>query len=326
MNTLLKHQYGLDVLHAEHAAEGAGSDTWFVTCTQGKYVVKYPAASEINHPEHEPELCQRLLDAGLPVCRFLRNIAGQFLSTDEQGRIFHVQAFVHGTTYALHTAPDWLLAESAALLGRIHTALRNDHSLPIGIGEGFFKHMTPEKARASYLRSLEKARALGDASSAADLAWRIGLMEHLPPFTFDADHLTCQSTHGDYFLSQLICQDEHIAAVIDWTTACVHPVVWEIIRSYVYASPACANGEIDIQEFVRYVDAYRRHALLTPYDLQSMAPLFFRQLAVCDYYAQYFASAAHNRHIYLHQASFSTKLLQWLEQHADALTNALLSA
>lgn len=67
LHPLLRHHYGLNVLAARHADEGAGSDTWFVTCEEGNYVVKYPAANEINHPEQEPELCQKLLDAGIPV-------------------------------------------------------------------------------------------------------------------------------------------------------------------------------------------------------------------------------------------------------------------
>lgn len=325
LSFLLKRHYGLNVLHITHATEGAGSDTWFVTCAEGKYVVKFPAASEINHPEQEPELCQKLLDADLPACRFLRNGDGRFITVDETGHLFHVQAFIEGHTYDLNTAPDWLLMESAALLGRIHAALRDDCSLPVGIGKDFFRFMTPENALASYQRSLEKARQLGDASAAADLAWRISLVQRMPHFTFDLDAITCQSTHGDYFISQLICAEQHIAAVIDWTTACVHPVVWEIIRSYVYASPACKGGEIDIPEFLRYVAAYRRHVSLTEADLRSVAPLFFYQLAVCDYYAQYYASEAHNRHIYRHQAAFSTKLLKWLEQHMEALTAALLA-
>lgn len=323
--SLLRSHYDLDVLHSTHAAEGAGSDTWFVTCTEGKYVVKYPSASEINHPEQEPELCQKLLDAGIPACRFLRNRDGQFITVDEAGRLFHVQSFIDGHTYELNTAPDWLLMESAELLGRIHTVLRDDRSLSVGIGKDFFRFMTPENALTSYQRSLEKARQLDDASAAADLAWRIGLVQRMPHYTFDLDALTCQSTHGDYFISQLICDEQHIAAVIDWTTACVHPVVWEIIRSYVYASPACKDGQIDIPEFLRYVAAYRRHAPLNEADLCSMAPLFFYQLAVCDYYAQYYASDAHNRHIYRHQAEFSTKLMMWLEQHLEELTDALMA-
>ena len=56
MKKLLKSHYGLELLSIEKSSVGAGSDTFFVTCSDGKYVVKYPASSEINHPEAEPEL------------------------------------------------------------------------------------------------------------------------------------------------------------------------------------------------------------------------------------------------------------------------------
>lgn len=326
MQTLLNRHYGLTMLSAEHASAGAGSDTWFVTCREGRYVVKYPAQSEINHPDAEPGLCEKLLARGIPVCRFLRNRQGTFLTMDAQGRCFHVQDFIEGRTYGLNEAPEWLMEASAGMLGRIHAALRDEQGLPEGIGAGFFRYMTPERALASYRHSLALAQAQGDAASADDLRWRMGLMERLQPFVFDPDSLTLCATHGDYFISQIICGGEEIRAVIDWTTACVHPVVWEILRSFVYAAPSCREGCIDAGGLVRYVSAYLQHAPLSENDLHSMVPLFFRQLAVCDYYGQYYASSAANRHIYLHQARFSTKLLMHLEQHGEALTAALLAA
>ena len=64
---------------------GAGSDTWFVTCADGKYVVKYPSDSDINNPEREPELCEFLLKQGIPACQFIKNVQGQYLSYSSIG-------------------------------------------------------------------------------------------------------------------------------------------------------------------------------------------------------------------------------------------------
>jgi hypothetical protein len=55
-----------------------------------------------------------------------------------------------------------------------------------------------------------------------------------------------------------------------------------------------------------------------------MPKLFYYQLAVCDYYNQYYQSAAENRNIYLHQARFSTKLMKWFEGNIEHLTEMLL--
>ncbi len=325
MKKRLKEKYGLDLLSIEKSSVGAGSDTFFATCTNGKYVVKYPASSEINHPEQEPELCDYLNAHGIPACQFLRNKDGNFLTEDETGRQFHVQRFIEGKVYDLNTAPDWLLTESARLLGRIHAALQSYLGLPVGIGVDFFRYMTPERALQSYKKSLAIARSRGDSEIIADLQYRIGLMQRFPDYKFNLAELTCCATHGDYFISQIICGGEKINAVIDWTTACVHPVVWEIVRSYVNAAPSCKEGQIDMDEFLRYVAEYRKLAALNDYDRLWMVRLFYYQIAVCDYYGQYYASTADNRHIYLHQAVFSTKLLRWLEDHVETLTARLLT-
>lgn len=320
---LLTGQYGLNVDSAKKSTVGAGSDTWFVTCEDGKYVVKFPSESNINNPELEPKLCEFLLEQGIPVCQFIKNKEGTYVSMDEAGRVFHVQKFIEGTMYDWHEAPEWLLTESAAMLGKFHAALKHYEGLPTGIGEGFFKYMTPERALSSYRESLKIAQTEEDAEAVSDLQYRIELMQRFPEYTFDLKQLTCQSTHGDYFISQLLCGENKINAVIDWTTACVHPVVWEIVRSYVYAAPSCKEDQIDMDEFVRYVAEYCNYAKLTEYDLRNMVHLFYYQIAVCDYYGQYYEADADNRYIYLQQAKFSTKLLRWFEKNADALTEKL---
>ena len=227
--------------------------------------------------------------------------------------------------YDLNTAPDWLLTESAQMLGKIHTALRDYQELSVGIGADFFEYMTPDRASESYKNSLTIAECRNDTEIITDLQYRIDLMQRFPAYEFDLGRLTCCATHGDYFISQIICGDEKINAVIDWTTACVHPVVWEVVRSYVYAAPSCKDGQIDMNDFLHYVEEYRKFSPLNEYDLLCMSRLFYYQIAVCDYYGQYYASTADNRDIYLHQAVFSTKLLRWFESHVETLTAKLLT-
>lgn len=325
IETLIYEVYRLKIISIEKSVTGAGSDTYFITCENGRYVVKFPCESEMNNPNNEPILCEYLLSKGINVCEFIRNVENDFISTDENGRKFHVQKFVEGRMYELNTAPQWLLKESAKLLGQIHAALIEYNALPEGIGKNFFAFMTPEHALQSYRNTLKIAKQNADRSIEIDLEYRMGLMEKFPDFCIDTDKLTCGSTHGDYFISQLICGGNKINAVIDWTTACVHPVVWEIVRSYVYASPKCINGEIDIPEFIDYVAEYLNYSKLNNNDLSIMAKLFYYQIAVCDYYNQYYQSTSDNRDIYLHQAVFSTKLMKWFEKNIEVLSDTLVS-
>ena len=321
ISELLKTQYGLHINSMKKSCVGAGSDTWFVYCEEGDFILKYPAVSEINHPEQEPELCEFLNNHGISVCSFLRNHSGCYLSEDSQGRKFTVQKLIQGLTPEWNTATDVILQESAELLGKIHSVLKDYPKLPVGIGEDFFRYMTPQSAAESYHRSLAIAHSRNDRKIEKDLKWRLSLMERFPNMSFDLDKLTLRNTHGDFFISQFICNQGHLTAVIDWTTACVHPVIWEIMRSYVYGSPKCADGKIDSKELRRYIQAYCQYGTLNEYDMKNLIALFYYQIAVCDYYGQYYSSTTDNRDIYLRQAVFSTKLLKGMNR--DFMENSL---
>lgn len=307
--SLLANQYGLHLTDMQKSSVGAGSDTWFLTCEKGRFVLKFPSASAINHPEAEPALCDFLRAHDIPACLFLKNRLGNYLSKDADGRIFTVQRRFSGVTPEWNTASTALLLESAALLGKIHQVLQAYPTLPEGIGAGFFRFMTPAHALESYRHSLNIALQQGDLQSAAELRWRIDYVKHMPAPDFDLSRLTLRNTHGDYFISQFLCENDHLTAVIDWTTACVHPVIWEIMRSFVYAAPECKDGTIDHALLAQYVQSYCQHASLNSYDLQCLEKLYFYQLAVCDYYGQSYASDAENRGIYLKQAQLATKIL-----------------
>lgn len=313
LKTLLLTQYGLHLSTARKSAVGAGSDTWFLDCAEGKFVLKYPAAGEINHPESEPELCAFLRKNGIPACDFVKNRAGGCISADRFGHVFTLQKHLSGQTLDWNLAPETVLSESAEMLGKIHSVLRNYPALPEGIGTGFFANMTPQRAMASYRGSLATAIRRGDSEIADELEWRIGFTGRFPAWTFDLNRLTLCNTHGDYFISQFLCENGHLTAVIDWTTACVHPAVWEIMRSFVYGAPCCVNGEIDQQLLERYITAYCRYGTLNAYDRENIYKLYFYQIAVCDYYGQYYASDADNREIYLQQARLATKLLKHMD-------------
>lgn len=306
----INRAYGFHLQTVQKSSIGAGSDTYFVTCDEGKYVLKFPADSGINHPEQEPRLCTYLLEKGLPVCQFIKTLSGGFLAKDETGRLCTLQSFIEGTTPAWNTASDALLWEQAEMLGRIHAALQDYPGLPTGIGAGFFDTMTPQRAKESYQNSLRLAKQHGNKEDIEDLAFRIRLTTTYPGTPFDYHRLSFGASHGDYFISQLLCEKEHIRAVIDWTCACVHPLVWELVRSYVYASPECADGFINEARFAAYMALYEKHSSLPAYDKHCAKSLYLYQIAVCDYYGQYYTSAADNREIYLAQAHLATKLLR----------------
>lgn len=307
--TLLQ-AYGLEVEAVRQMTTGVGGDTFFIQARQGKFIYKIVDANEMNRPEDEPEICHFLLERGLNVSQFLENRSGSLITPFDEGRSSHVQKYVEGKTFAMNQAPDWLMKESPLLLGRIHQELRSYKELPTGIGEAFFAHMTPENAEQSYQHSYELAKQEGASDLLHDIAFRLKVVSKVRSWRFDLQKLTYCNSHGDYTINQMICGEHQVNAVIDWTCACRHPAIWEITRSFFYAEPSCCEGQLDEAKFRDYVERYGSVAPLTPYDKQNLMKLYLYQLAVCDYFAQYFHAPPHQREEYLQQARFATKVLR----------------
>ena len=99
-------------------------------------------------------------------------------------------------------------------------------------------------------------------------------MKRFPSWSFNMSALTVRNTHGDYFISQFLCEEDRLSSIIDWTTACTHPVIWEIMRSFVYSAPCCARSEIDSQLLERYIAAYCRYGTLNDYDRENLYRLY----------------------------------------------------
>lgn len=314
--------YEIKVVKSKKLEVGAASDTYFIESEADKFILKHPCMNEVNHLELEIELCKFLNDKGLPVSEFVKNKNASYL-TNVSGEIYHLQRYIEGINYGLNEAPEWLMMEAAGILGKIHHILEDYPTLPEGMGERFFSFMTPQRAIESYHNTIRIAENIGDKQTIEELSFRIELMKEFSYQTIQIKELSCGNTHGDFNISQLIANNNHIAGVIDWTSACIHPYVWEIFRSFIYAEPACKDGEIPIDKLISYVKEYLKYFNLEKKDIEMMPIIYYYQIAVCDYYAQYYNSNADNRHIFLHQARFATKIMKWLNNNMQSLQDAL---
>lgn len=315
--------YDIEIETMETSKNGAGGLTYFVAAGGKKYVVKYPTDNEMNHPETEIKVCERLLKKGIPACRFLANKHGKMLSADENGRRFTVQHFYEGITYDYNEASENMQKASAVLLAKIHEAMKDMEELPTGIGSDFFAHRKPEPMKDVYVDTLRQAVEKGDNDVADAIRSNMKIVGSMPAYEFDINKFSCGNTHGDYMISQLIWLDEQVNGIIDWTCACRHPYIWEIVRSYIFLAPEVRQGEIHIEALVRYLVYYMEFASLNPYDIENAGKLFYYFLAVCNFYGQYYDSISGNRSIYLKQADMASRLLVWFEKHIDELNERL---
>lgn len=322
MKMRLYKLYGLEIESMEPAESGAGGMTYFVCAGGEKYVVKYSAENGMNHPEVEIRVCRRLLEKGVPACRFVDNLRGAAISVDETGRSFTVKHYEEGSVYDYHEAPRALQAESARMLGRIHAALKGLDGVPEGIGAGFFEGRAPMQMKESFRRTLRRAEENGDAEMKENLRGILSALDALPQPP-EISRLTCGPTHGDYMISQLVWQGERIHGVIDFTCACRHPYVWEIFRSYCFMAPEVQRGEVDVGALLDYFAAYREENSLTREDIENAGNLFACFLAACNFYEQYENSLSPNRGIYRQQGDMAAGLLRWFAGNLPKLNARL---
>ena len=315
--------YDIEIETMETSENGAGGLTYFVTADGRKYVVKYPTDNEMNHPEMEIKVCETLLKKGIPACRFIPNKNGKMLSTDENGRRFTVQHFYEGVTYGYNEAPGNMQKESAVLLAKVHEAMKDIEGIPVGIGSEFFVYRKPEYMKDTYIHTLQQAVDNGDNDIAEAIRSNMRIVGSMPDYEFDINKFSCGNTHGDYMFSQLIWLDDKVNGVVDWTCACKHPYVWELVRSYVFMAPEVSQGEINIAALIRYIADYMEFGTLNSYDIENAGKLFYYFLAVCNFYGQYYDSISNNRYIYLKQADMSARLLVWFEKHINELNEKL---
>ena len=79
------------------------------------------------------------------------------------------------------------------------------------------------------------------------------------------------------------------------------------------AGPSCRDGRFDRARLAAYTAAYSALAPLNDYDRANLLKLYYYQLAVCDYYAQYLDAAPDKKAEFLQQARFATGFLMHTE-------------
>lgn len=302
--------------------EGASSECFHIITEDREYLFKDIEMIFMNHPDKEPLINSTLLKKGIPVSKFYKTKSGEYL-LEYLGHTFHLQSFIKGEVLKANTAPKWFMKESAEMLGKIHKELVEFPCLSSGIGKEFFDFVTPEVAKISYEKSLDMAMKYDEKQNIIDLKYRIKLLDKIENIKLEMDRFTYKNTHGDYFISQIICGENSINAIIDFTSACVHPACWEVIRSYSYADPNCIDGKIECNNLIEYVEDYMKHSNLNNYDIKMMGYLYYYQLSLSDYFSQYYESENSNRNILCHYAHWSTMLCRWFEDNIEDLTSKL---
>ena len=326
MQTFLLHEYDLHLIESRHLPFGS-ANCYKVICREGTYFLKeYQKEYTIKDVKRETELTKYLFSKGFPVAKFISTISGNGCTLYE-GHVISMQEYLEGISY-LNDLPHELLKDSAKYLGILHFMLK-DYPMESKLDEKWADSISAEAVNKKYdrlLDALEKYKCDPNYSRIKeDFLFKKELFTHIEDMKGYFKGITYTPSHGDYTSCQLICDEDHVKAVIDFTSAAKLPAVWEIMRSYIQAG-ACRGGKaFDIGDFALYVKEYMKYAPLTKKDLEAMPYVYLFQLSRSAYgYEEYLIDKTENRDSLLDFAFWRTDICREIYRKADDISCALL--
>lgn len=276
LSALLETHFGItaDALHLLESH--FGTDIYRADAGESAYLVKlFPP--ELTGARHEGDVTTFLRGKGIRVARHRAAADGLYCAAVGE-QLMTVRDFVHGDTFPVNSAPDWVLCRMATYLAELHIALRDYPALPTAFSADFFSPLHAQKKRSRYRERAPQTRGAVRERYEA----QIRHLERVSLFSIDTTRLTYRASHGDYHIGQVVAANGDIT-VIDFAAAARLPVVLELATSFLFASPRCKDGEIPADALRRYVAAYQERAPLSAYDRAALPYVCYFWHTLCNY-------------------------------------------
>ena len=325
---ILKNEYEIEVDSIEEINRGT-ADIFKITSGKNMYILKrFSEGRSKESVIKETNIINYLKDKGLKVPEYIKTHDGEFYYIYNE-RVLVLQKFIDGYTMENNTGDYQKTIESATILGKMTKAFEDYEGLK---EDGIFKKSFSKESLESGIEKMKDLQAKLNEDNPYkkqfydDLEFKINVSEELlETFDFDIiDKMTIKNTHGDYSVQQLIYNDENGTTVIDFETAKIMPIVWEIMRSYSYVDKEAVDGELNIDILVDYFKEFTKYVKLNNYDLKYAAHLYLIQLIASVFgYKQF--NDDYTKKTLLEFALFRTKLCRYLYNNLDKISDRLIA-
>lgn len=277
---LIKDNFNLKVSDIELLDKHFGTELYLINTNAGKYIVKV-LPLYMKNVKNEGELTEYLYNHGLKVARFLKSKNDTYVVKNNEFQLT-VQQFIEGDSLSVNTAQDWFISKSADFLGDTVLLLKDYEGLSLRFGKDFFSTKTVYRKIWQYKKELVKAKKAKEINIVPIWEEQIRHLKRISKFRIDVEKLTYANSHGDYHIGQAIINNNDFT-VVDWSSACRLPICLDVITSYVFSSPTCAEGEIDADGLKKYISQFTEKFPLTEYDIKAMPYVLYFWHCMCNY-------------------------------------------
>lgn len=315
---IIENNFNLKVSDIELLDKHFGTELYLTSTDVGKYIIKV-LPLYMENVKNEGELTEYLYNHGLKVARFMKSKEDAYVVKTPKFQ-FTVQQFIEGESLSVNTAPDWFISKSAEFLGQTALLLKDYKGLSSRFGKEFFSTKTVRRKMWQYKKELVRAKKAKDMDVIPVWEEQIRHLKKISKFHIDTDKLTYANSHGDYHIGQAIIQNNDFT-VIDWSSACRLPICLDVITSYVFSNPTCAEGKIDAEGLKKYINQFTKKFPLSEYDIKAMPYVLYFWHCMCNYRPDELADIPES---YKAIAKLINKFLNWLYNHVEELSRQLI--
>lgn len=315
---IIEDNFNLKVFYMEPLDKHFGTEIYLINTDAGKYIVKVMPLY-IENAKNEGMLTEYLYNHGLNVARFLKSKEDIYVVKTSEFQ-FTVQQFIEGESLSVNTAPDWFMSKSADFLGQTALLLKDYEGLSLRFGKEFFSTKTVRRKMWQYKKELAQAKKARTMNTAPIWEELIRHLKRISKFHIDTKKLTYANSHGDYHIGQAIIHNNDFT-VVDWSSACRLPICLEVITSYVFSSPTCAEGIIDADGLKKYIQQFTEKFPLTECDIKAMPYVLYFWHCMCNYRPDELSDIPES---YKSIAKLINNFLNWLYDNVEELSEQLI--
>ena len=274
IQAILKNEYNITLYNASRMPGGSANLYRIIDENKNQYVLKeFQNAFDTNKVKRDINVTELVKKGGIPTTEFIYNCNNEAYCCNE-GNILTLQKYIDGITKDYYSLNDKECEEAAQYCYKITKLLNeSDISLP-NFKMSIFEHDRISKSINQCDCFLKKCKDDEMIKALKDKK-RIVIESNMIDFSHIND-LTFLNSHGDYNTSQLIYDnDGKIKAIIDFASSKKLPIVWELLRSFIFMDRTYDNGKFSLDGLIKYLKVFNKDKVLNEYDIEYIFKVYY---------------------------------------------------
>lgn len=303
------------------------ANCFIINADSQKYFLKeFQHTYDIQRAISEEQLLSFLKKRNFPASVVIPTISGKGF-VEYSGRILQLQEFFDGKVPCQNTLEQDMVIQAAQLLGKLNVLLKN-YKLPIAMGKDWLLKYNKNEYEQFYNETLLQLKNSNIEQKIydkieSDIEYRILLNEKMDEYQSYFDKITYASSHGDYIYSQLICEDNQIKRIIDFSYAHSVPISLELMRFFTLSSNSFLQiNKMNFNLLKSYISAYLSYFPLSKDDLRYMPYIYLYYMGRNKFLYREFIQ--NNNNNLFHISSWRSDICRLIYDNAEDISNQLI--